>query len=334
MSARSINFALLGAGQIGELHAETIARYLHDARLAAVVDPVAENARRAASYGEDVKVVGAAAEILSDAAIDAVVIASPTRFHASLMLEAATSGKHIFCEKPIALTLDDGRAAVEEAESRRLKLQVGFQRRFDAGYARAREVIAGGELGSVELLLSTTRDPNPPPPGYLEWCGGMFLDTAIHDFDSVRFLSGSEVVEVFATASALVTPNRHGTHDLDTSVTVLRLASGALATVTNSLRTGYGYEASAEVYGARGKLVIEARAGGGVQRFDAGGVSVAYPQTYRERFGQAYREELADFLRCIVEDDMPRATGHDGVRALEVALAATRSQQEGCTVRL
>lgn len=333
MGTRVIGLALLGAGEIGQLHAETIARHLHGARLTAVADPVDEHARCAAAQGDGVRVVVTAAEVLSDAAVDAVVIASPTRFHAPMIIEAAAAGKHIFCEKPLALTLDDARAAIAATQSNGVKLQVGFQRRFDAGYVRARDAIVRGELGTVELLLSTTRDPEPPAPGYLASCGGMFLDTAIHDFDSVRFLSGSEVVEVFAAASSLVTPERQGPYEVDTGVTVLRLASGALATVTNSLRTGYGYEAGAEVYGPRGKLVIAGDCGG-VQHFSGAGVATAFPQTYRDRFAQAYRDELAAFVRCIAEDRAPRVTGDDGLRALEIALAATRSQQEGRTVRL
>ncbi len=334
MAQRIVNIALLGAGEIGQLHAETIARHLPWARLAAVVDPVAENAERAAAQGGDVFVADALDGVLANEGIDAVVIAAPTRFHAPLIAAAARAGKHVFCEKPVALMLDEARQAVETAWSCGVKLQVGFQRRFDAGYARAQEAVARGDIGSVELLMSTTRDPEPPVRGYLESCGGLFLDTAIHDFDSVRFLSGEEAVEVYATASTLVTPERHGPYDIDTTVTVLRLASGALASVTNSLRTGYGYEAGAEVLGSKGKIVISDSAEGSVQSYAAGGVTAGYPQSYRERFGAAYRAELADFVRCIVEDGTPRVTGGDGLRALEIALAATRSEREGRPVKL
>jgi myo-inositol 2-dehydrogenase/D-chiro-inositol 1-dehydrogenase len=333
MGRRIVNIALLGAGEIGQFHAETIARHLRDAQLAAVADPMATNAREAASVGDNVLVADAAADVLRDDGIDAVVIASPTRFHASLIVEAARAGKHIFCEKPVALTVEDALQAVEATASSGVKLQIGFQRRFDEGYLRARDAIAAGELGAVELVASTTRDPEPPAPGYLEGCGGVFLDTAIHDYDSVRFLSGSEVSEVFAAASTLITKDRSGPFDIDTFVTVLRLESGALASVTNSLRTVYGYEAGAEVFGSTGKSVI-APDGGGVQRFAAGGIAASYPQTYRERFGAAYRAELADFVRCIIDDDAPAVTGEDGVRALEIALAATRSQREGRPVRI
>ncbi len=333
MVRRIVNIALLGAGEMGRYHAETIGRHLRDARLAAVVDPVEAHARQAACFGDNPLVANAASGILRFDGIDAVVIASPTRSHAQLIVEAARAGKHIFCEKPVALTLEDAVHAVEAAASNGVKLQIGFQRRFDEGYLHAREAIASGKLGAVELLSSTTRDPAPPAPGYLESCGGVFLDTAIHDYDSVRFLAGSEVTEVYATASTLVTKDRTGPFDIDTFVTVLRLTSGGLASVTNSLRTAYGYEAGAEVSGSKGKMVI-APVAVGVRSYVAGGVALPYPKTYRERFGEAYRAELAHFVRCILEDEAPAVTGHDGVRALEIALAATRSQREGQPVRI
>ncbi len=328
MTKRIAGVALIGAGEIGQFHAETLARHLPDARLVAVVDPMTRDAERAAAFGDGVTVAATPDAVLGDPAVDAVVIATPTRFHAPLIIDAARAGKHVFCEKPIALGLDEARAAVATAADAGVKLQIGFQRRFDAGYARARQAIERGDIGAVELLTSTTRDPEPPPPGYLEACGGVFLDTAIHDIDSVRFLSGEEVVEVFATASALVTPDRSGPWDIDTFVTVLRLRSGALASITNSLRTAYGYEAGAEAFGSRGKLVIDGR-GDGVRRFGAEGAVEVYPQTYRERFVAAYRAEFEDFVRCVIDGGEPKVTGGDGVRALEVALAATTSQREG-----
>lgn len=332
MGRRIAGVALIGAGEIGQFHAETLARLL-DARLVAVVDPMTRDAERAASFGEGVAVAARPEGVLADPEVDAVVIATPTRFHAPLIVDAARAGKHVFCEKPIALGLDEARAAVAAAKDAGVRLQIGFQRRFDAGYARARQAIERGDIGTVELLMSTTRDPEGPPAGYLESCGGVFLDTTIHDIDSVRFLSGEEVVEVFATASQLIAPDRSGPFDIDTVVTVLRLRSGALASVTNSLRTAYGYEAGAEAFGSKGKLVIDGR-GEGVRRFGAEGAVDAYPRTYRERFGEAYRAEMEDFVRRVVHGGEPRVTGEDGVRALEVALAATASQREGRPVRV
>jgi myo-inositol 2-dehydrogenase/D-chiro-inositol 1-dehydrogenase len=328
-----INLAIVGAGTIGRLHAENVVRHLPGARIAAIVDPDEGRGRTVAALAPDAGVTTDLDRMLRDSDIDAVIVGAPTREHAAIIRAAASAGKHVFCEKPIALTLDDANSAVEAARTNRVKLQLGFQRRFDSAYERVREAVACGELGAVEMLISTTRDPVPPRPGYLESCGGMFLDTAIHDYDSVRFLAGSEVVEVYASASNLVAPERRGPFDIDTAMTVLRLASGALATVTNSLRTGYGYEAGAEVYGSNGKAVIGAEAGG-VQRFAGGAMATPLPRTYAERFAAAYREELAAFVRAIVEDSEPRCTGEDGLRALEIALAATRSQREGQPVRL
>lgn len=334
MRGRRVNIALLGVGKIGRFHAETLTRHAPDARLAAVVDPAPENAEEAAAFGEDVFVAADPAVVLRNEGIDAVVIATPSASHAAMIIAAANSGKHVYCEKPLALTIDDGKRALAAVESAGVKLQIGFQRRFDAGYVRARAAIARGDLGAIEILISTTRDPTPPAPGYLESCGGIFLETAIHDFDSVRFLSGSEVVEVYATASTLVTTDRHSPYDIDTTCAVLRLASGALATVTNSLRAVYGYEAAAEVFGSRGKTVVSMGDKDGVATYGAGGVVTRYPRTYLERFGLAYRAEIIDFVRCVKQGDTPRVTGEDALRAVEVALAATRSQRDGRVVPL
>jgi len=314
------------------VHAETLTRHVARARIAAVVDPIASNAERGGWLGDDIYVGSEPKAVLANEGIDAVVIGAPARLHTDLIVAAARSGKHIFCEKPIALTLDDARRAVDCVRECGVKLQVGFQRRFDSAYVRAKQAIARGDIGKVEMILSTTRDPAPPKPGALEAAGGIYLDTAIHDFDSVRFLSDEEVVDVFATASTLVTTDRHGAYDIDTAATVLRLSSGALATVTNSLRTAYGYEAGAEVFGSNGKIVIDGAHATGVQVYREGNVAIAYPQTFQERFGAAYRAELQDFVRCVIEDREPLVTGDDGIRAMEIALAATRSQREGCVV--
>ncbi len=153
MMSRTVNVALLGAGEIGQVHAETLARHIHGARLAAVVDPVAANAERAASLGDDVYVAAKPGAVLANEGIDAVVIAAPARFHTGLIIAAATAGKHIFCEKPVALTLEDARRAVDAARVSAVKLQIGFQRRFDARYARAREAIVRGDIGKIERSL-------------------------------------------------------------------------------------------------------------------------------------------------------------------------------------
>jgi len=329
-----LSIALIGCGKLGRLHAETLARHAPGARLAAVVDPVRACAEDAAAQADGAVIAEAPDAVLRNEGIDAVVIASPSAFHAATVIEAARHGKHIFCEKPLALTAEDARRALDAVAAAGVKLQVGFQRRFDAAYARAKQAIDRGEIGTVELVISTTRDPEPNAPGYLESCGGIFLETAIHDFDSIRWLTGSEAVEVYAAASALITTDRHGPYDIDTTAVTLRLASGALATVTNSLRAVYGYEAGAEVFGSRGKLVISPDEGAGVQVYSPAGVAHPYPQNYAERFLAAYRAEITGFVRAIADDTRPAVTGDDGLRAVEIALAATQSQREGRVVKV
>lgn len=334
MTRALVRVALIGAGGIGEFHAQTLARHLHGAHLAAIADPRRANAERAAAHGDDVILADDAESLFARDDIDAVVIAAPGRVHRTLIEAAAAARKHIFCEKPIALALEDARAAVDAAAAAGVKLQIGFQRRFDPAYLRAKEAIDRGDIGNVELLLSTTRDPAPPPPGAVEAAGGIYLDSAIHDFDALRWFAASDAVEVYAAASNLALDGRSGPFDIDTSAATVRFASGAIGVATNTLRTVYGYEAAAEVAGSKGKLVISTHEDGEIQRYGPAGPGVGFPQTYRERFGEAYRAELRDFIRCIIEDDAPAVSGEDGLRAVEIALAATQSQREGRPVRL
>lgn len=329
-----IRVALIGAGGIGEFHAETLARHVHGARLVAIVDPLRAHAERAALHGESVVISDDAEAMFARDDIDAVVIAAPGRVHRALIELAAAARKHIFCEKPIALTLEDARASVDAVAAAGVNLQIGFQRRFDPAYLRAKQAIDRGDIGNIELLFSTTRDPAPPPPGAVEAAGGIYLDSAIHDFDTLRWFATSEAVDVYATAANMALDGRSGPFDIDTSAATVRFASGAIGVATNTLRTVYGYEAGAEIAGSKGKLVIATHQGGEVQIYGPAGPSVGHPQTYRERFAEAYRAELRDFIRCIIEDDVPAVTGEDSVRAVEIALAATQSQREGRPVRL
>ena len=191
MTRASMRMALIGAGGIGEFHAETLARHVHGAQLVAIADPIRASAEQAAAHGDAIDLFEDPIAVLARADIDAVVIAAPGRFHRTLVEVAAAAGKHIFCEKPIALTVEDARACVDAAATAGVKLQIGLQRRFDPAYLRAKQAIDRGDIGNVELLFSTTRDPAPPPPGAVELAGGIYLDSAIHDFDTLRWFANS-----------------------------------------------------------------------------------------------------------------------------------------------
>ena len=246
-----IRIGLLGAGRIGQTHARAVSE-LDNVKIVAVNDPIDE----AAAY--ITAMTGAARasqmEIFDNPDIDAVIIASPTTLHAEQIVEAAKSGKHIFCEKPIDLDLDRVRKVVAEVEKAGVKLMIGFNRRFDSNFAAVKTNIANGEVGDVELVQITSRDPGAPPVSYIAQSGGLFFDMMIHDFDMARFLLGEEVVEVTATGSALTDPEIGEAGDVDTATATLRTASGRIAVITNSRRASYGYDQRVEVHGSKGMV--------------------------------------------------------------------------------
>jgi len=322
-----VRVGVIGAGAMGRYHCETLALRLSAAELVAIADVDEDAARWAAGLAPAAAVLTDHRALLADGSIQAVVIATPNDTHAALIREAARAGKHVFCEKPIALALAGADAALAEAARQGVKLQIGFQRRFDPAYREARQAIADGELAAVELIVGTTRDPSPPGLEQLRRSGGLFTDTAIHDLDSVRFLTGLEVVEMFATGSTLVLADG-GEGFADTAVITLRLETGALAVITNSLRAAYGYEVSMEVMGERGKIAVGYERQTAVRRLTAEGVRHDHVGWFLDRFGQAYVAELAHFIDCVAEDREPEVTGADGRAALALALQAERSHRE------
>src|SRR5215207_3199285 len=222
MPNETLNIGLIGAGRIGRLHAENLATRLPAARLLMIVDVNEDSARQCAQQFGIPGVAGDYRALLENPDIQAVLICSATDTHAEMIEAAAQAGKHIFCEKPIALSLpaiDRSLAAVAQAG---VKLQIGFNRRFDANYRRVRQAIVQGEIGEVALLHIISRDPAPPPIAYIRVSGGIFLDMTIHDFDMARFLIGSEVEEVYATAGVLVDQAIGAAGDIDTAVTMLK----------------------------------------------------------------------------------------------------------------
>ena len=243
----ALQLALIGAGRIGKVHAHAIATAIPGAKLAAVADPYVEAAHTLAQqYGVAV-VSSDPLDVLKRADIDAVIRASSTDTHAPLMIAAAAAGKHIFCEKPIAARLSDIDAALNAVEQAGVKLQIGFNRRFDASFRRIRQAIDSGEIGTPHLLHIISRDPAPPPVAYVKVSGGMFFDMTIHDFDMARFLFG-EVETIYAVGRVLVNPAIGEAGDIDTALITLQFVSGALGTIDNSRQAVYGYDQRVPAY--------------------------------------------------------------------------------------
>ncbi len=330
MTATSI--AVLGCGRIGRMHARGLSRH-PTARLAAVFDVVQAAAdETAAELG--VMAAGSVAEVLGDPDVQAVLIATPTATHVELVVAAVRAGKAVLCEKPIDLDMDRVRACEAALGAHGETVMIGFNRRFDPSFRALRERVEAGEIGRVEQVVITSRDPAPPAADYVAGSGGLFRDMAIHDFDMARSLVG-EIVEVQAMGACLVDPAIGEAGDIDTAMVLLRSRAGALVHINNSRRCAYGYDQRLEVFGARGMLLAGNRHATTVQSFDAERTMAADPVLpfFIERYAEAYAAELDHFLACVRSGDRPMANFADGVAALQIADAAQQSLRTGQSVR-
>jgi myo-inositol 2-dehydrogenase/D-chiro-inositol 1-dehydrogenase len=330
-----INVGVIGTGRIGRLHAQNLAYRIPEANLVAVSDVFVEAAEKlAAELG-----VAAAYEeprrILEDRSVDAVLICSSTDTHAQFIEEAAQAGKQIFCEKPIALGLaeiDRALAAVEEAG---VKLQIGFNRRFDPNFSRVQEIVASGEIGEPHLLRITSRDPAPPPIAYVKVSGGIFLDMTIHDFDMARFLVNSPVEEIYAAAGVMVDPAIGEAGDVDTAILTLRFANGTLGTIDNSRQAVYGYDQRVEVFGSKGSVTADNNYPNSATISDARRVHRDLPLNFFiERYTESYVAEMRAFVKCVLNDTAPPVTGLDGRIPVVMGYAAIKSHAENRPVKL
>jgi myo-inositol 2-dehydrogenase/D-chiro-inositol 1-dehydrogenase len=331
----SIKVGLIGAGRIGTLHAEHLAYRIPGADLVAVADVAIGAAQACAARFDVPQVSGDYHDLLRDGGIDAVVICSSTDTHAQIIGEAAQAGKQIFCEKPIDFDLQRIDRALQAVEEAGVKLQIGFNRRFDPNFRRVREAVAAGQIGTPHILRITSRDPAPPPLSYIVVSGGIFLDMTIHDFDMARYLMGGEVEEVYAVGNVLVDPAIGEAGDVDTAVVTLRFANGAIGTIDNSRQAVYGYDQRVEVFGSGGMICAGNETADRTALSDARGVHAALPlYFFVERYTEAYIAEMVAFVKAVQQDTPPPVSGSDGRAPVVIAYAAARSMQEGRPVRL
>jgi myo-inositol 2-dehydrogenase/D-chiro-inositol 1-dehydrogenase len=327
-----ITFAQFGAGRIGAIHAANLAA-AGGARLRYVVDTNAAAADAlAARYGAR---VSKSEEALADPEVGAVIIASSTDTHADLVEASARAGKAIFCEKPIDLSLDRVDACIRAVREAGVPMFVGFNRRFDPSFDALHRRIAAGEVGNVEQVVITSRDPGPPSLAYLKVSGGQLLDMTIHDFDMARWLLGEEPTEVYAAGSCLVDPAIAEIGDTDSVMIVMRTASGRLCHINNSRRAAYGYDQRIEVHGAKGRLMARNQVPTTVELANESAVSTDKPLFFfLERYAAAYRAELTAFLNALNRNEAMPVGAEDGRRAIVLAEAAARSIQGGRPVKI
>jgi myo-inositol 2-dehydrogenase / D-chiro-inositol 1-dehydrogenase len=335
MSGKKLQFGLIGAGRIGRVHAETVAYRLPEAEIVSITDVNRAAAEALAARCGIPHIAASAEEIFANAKIDAVLICTSTDTHAGLIAEAAKARKHIFCEKPISLSLEKIDASLAAVKAAGVKLQVGFNRRFDSNFMRVRQAVAGGEIGTPSLMHIISRDPAPPPLSYLGPSGGIFLDMMIHDFDMARYLMGDEVEEVYASGGVFVDPGFREAGDIDTALVVLHFRSGAIGTIDNSRKATFGYDQRVEILGSKGKIATENRYPNQVVVSSEKSVYTDLPLNFfMQRYTESFALELELFTQAVLEDKPVPVTGADSRVPVVMALASRKSLDEHRPVRL
>ena len=330
-----VKVGIIGAGRIGKLHAENLSFHVREAEVVAIADIFEEAAQKAA---QEYAIPAAHADprrIIDDPEIEAVIICSSTDTHSQFIEESAAAGKHIFCEKPIDFDLKRIDQALQAVENAGVKLQVGFNRRFDASFKRVHDLVAEGRVGTPHIVRISSRDPQPPPLSYVKTSGGIFLDMTIHDFDMARFLINDEVDEIYATGGVMVDPAIGEVGDIDTAVITLFYRSGAIGTIDNSRQAVYGYDQRVEVFGSKGCVTAANKKPDTTEVSTSESVCTALPLFFfLERYNDAYIAEMKAFVQAIREDKTPPVTGIDGRIPVVMGYAAKKSYDERRPVRL
>lgn len=329
-----IRFGLFGCGRIGRMHADTIAAHPR-AELRMVYDVIPAVAAAVATR-HDCVAASDVDQILNSGEVDAVLIASSTDTHVELITRAAKAKKAILCEKPIDLDIDKVNACQAEIAAYDPIVQIGFNRRFDPSFKAIQADLAGGEIGKLEMLVITSRDPAPPPAAYVQVSGGLFRDMMIHDFDMARFMLGDEPVSISTMASVLVQSEIGRMGDVDTAMVTMKSAAGALVHINCSRRAVYGYDQRLEAFGEKGMLQVDNRRATTVRRYYANATDTRDPllDFFIERYAQAYTAELDAFIDAIENGTPVPVSFEDGRRALILADAAIQALRSGTTINL
>ena len=329
-----LNFGLFGAGRIGKLHAQTLNENANS-NLKYVYD-INTDASKEISLKYNAK-VATTEEILNDDDISAVLIASSTNTHVDLIIKSVKAGKHIFCEKPIDLSIEKVNECKNKIANNTKLIQIGFNRRYDASHAAAKQSLDNGEIGKLEKIIISSRDPEPPWIDYLKVSGGIFRDMVIHDFDLSRFVLGNDpIAEVFATGSTLFDNNAKEVNDLDTTMVIMKSFSGVLVHINNSRRAVYGYDQRLEIFGSKGMVISDNQTPTSVKKFSEISTFTQEPihNFFIERYIKAYQDQINDFIYCIKNNISTNVNFEDGRNALILANAANKSYESGNLVKV
>lgn len=318
-----INLAILGLGRIGKIHAENIIS-LNECNLKIIIDPISDSDNNFTDLG--IKQSKHFDDLLNESDIDGVIICSPSKYHVSQIKSLSELTKNIFCEKPLGLSIEEILDVKSLVSKKNLNLHIGFNRRYDPDFSELKRRILNDEIGDLHMIKITSRDPAPPPISYIKKSGGIFLDMTIHDFDMVKYLSGSEISELYVKGGCFVDPEIEKAKDVDTAIINMSLKNGVLATINNSRKAVYGYDQRIEVLGSKGVLKVENKLLNKVVKGTGEGFISSNPQNFFiDRYEQSYKKELMNFVQSIKGDLVDHADADDGLHALKAGLAANNS---------
>ncbi len=331
---KKLNVGIIGAGRIGQVHAKSITYHIPQAKIVAISDIYYEGAEKVAESLGIPNAYKDYHEILNNPEIDAVLICSSTDTHADIAVEAAEAGKHIFCEKPVDLTVAKIKKVIAAVEKAGVKLQIGFNRRYDHNFAEIKRLANDGKLGKLQTIKITSRDPEPPSIDYVKVSGGIFLDMTVHDFDMARFIGG-EVEEVYANAAVTVDEAIGEAGDVDTALIALKFKNGAIGVIDNCRKACYGYDQRLEVFGTGGQASAANDTPTNVSYINEKGNMTDKPlYFFLERYMQSFTDEMTEFINAVQNDELTKTTVNDGLEALRLGLAAKLSVKEHRPVKL
>ena len=318
-----INLTILGLGRIGKIHAENVIS-LNECNLKIIIDPISDSDNNFTDLG--IKQSKHFDDLLNESDIDGVIICSPSKYHVSQIKSLSELTKNIFCEKPLGLSIEEILDVKSLVSKKNLNLHIGFNRRYDPDFSELKRRILNDEIGDLHMIKITSRDPAPPPISYIKKSGGIFLDMTIHDFDMVKYLSGSEISELYVKGGCFVDPEIEKAKDVDTAIINMSLKNGVLATINNSRKAVYGYDQRIEVLGSKGVLKVENKLLNKVVKGTREGFISSNPQNFFiDRYEQSYEKELMNFVQSIKGDLVDHADADDGLHALKAGLAANNS---------
>lgn len=328
-----VKFSVAGLGRIGKIHLENLLG-MENVEVVAVMDPM-EECRKYAQEKKIPHIASTFEELLAIVPFDAVVICSPTDTHADYVEMAAKAGIHIFCEKPLDLSMQRVVQVLEVVDKANIKLMLGFNRRFDKEFKRVHDLVKEGAVGRPHLVKITSRDPGAPPVSYIKQSGGLFLDMTIHDFDMARFVVGKEVEEVYAKGAVLVDPAIGEAGDIDTAIVTLTYTDGTMAVIDNSREAAYGYDQRIEVFGSKGMAQADNNYEDSHRLYTKQGIHGSLPlHFFLERYAAAYRSEMDSYVASLKNGNTVTVDGRDGLKSLQIGLAAIKSLEEKRPVKI